>query len=325
MMQSVTIVMYHVVQPAGPGILARLKGRARDEFVGQVGYIKRHYTPLRLTDLADAVAGAIPLPPNAIVLTFDDGYAAHAAVAAPILAAAGVPATFFPVASALLDRAVLTVNKIQCILAVADPSSLVSKIEAAVENEKAGTIGEYRRRWFTPSRWDPADVVYVKRLLQHALPEGVREPLVSELFSTLVTKDERAIADDLYMTVDDARELVNRGMTIGAHADRHIRLPTLSRDGQAREIDGALRIYDAIGMPRTRFTYSFANGEFNDDSIELLRARGCMAAVSTQPRIAAIGVDAMLSLPRLDTNDLPVHADAAPNEWTRRACAPQNG
>ena len=323
-MTTATIVMYHVVHPAGPGILEQLKGLDRSDFTGQVAYIRRHYTPVHLNDLASAVTDGQTLPPNPIVLTFDDGYACHAQVVAPILAEAGVPATFFPVASALIDRTVLNVNKIQCILAVADVQALATRIESAIDRDTAGASAGYRDRWLKASRWDPPEVVYVKRLLQDALPDRIREPLVDDLFRTLVTADERALADDLYMTVGDVQRLAQAGMTIGAHADRHVRLSLLSRGDQADEIDGALRVLDAAGVAQARFVYSYANGAYNDDSIELLRERGCAVAVSTRPDLAILDPEALLALPRLDTNDLPVGADAEPNEWTRLGLARQS-
>jgi peptidoglycan/xylan/chitin deacetylase (PgdA/CDA1 family) len=324
-MTAATIVMYHIVQPAGGGVVGRLKGRDRQEFAGQLAYLRRHYTPIRLSDLAAAAGNANELPPSPVVLTFDDGYRSHATVVAAMLSEARIPATFFPIASSLIDREVVTVNKIQCILASADIGWLISRVESAIERDGAGEIARYRQRWFKASRWDSAEVVYVKRLLQHALADDIREPLVSELFRRLVTSDERALADDLYMTVEQARQLHADGMTIGAHADRHLRLPTLSRQQQAREIDGALRVLDAIGVARNDFAYSYANGDYDDHSMALLRERGCRVAVSTRAELAAIAADALLALPRLDTNDLPFAADAEPNAWTHRATAGQIG
>ena len=323
-MSVATVVMYHIVQPVGSGVLARLKGRSADEFAGQIAFIQHHYSPVPLLDLSAAARGDCALPPRPVALTFDDGYKSHARVVAPMLAAARIPATFFPVTSALVNRSLLNVNKIQCILAAADLSAIVARVEAAIDAHGGTTLAEYREQWFKSSRWDPAEVVYVKRLLQHALPEAVREPIVDELFRAHVTNDERGLADELYMTVDEVRELLNAGMTIGAHADRHVRLPMLSHEGQAAEIDGALRVFDAAGAPKTNFAYSYANGEFDDRSVALLRERGCAVAVGTRPDIAVVAPDAMLSVPRIDTNDLPVRADAEANEWTRRASVVQN-
>jgi peptidoglycan/xylan/chitin deacetylase (PgdA/CDA1 family) len=316
-----TIVMYHVVRNAA-GVPAALKGLDADAFRGQLAYIRAHYTPVGLFDLVAASTGSQPLPPRAIVLTFDDGYAGHHDVVLPLLADAHVPAAFFPVASASLDRAVLDINKVQFILAASgDAGRLVEIVDATIERHRPHlpAPAEYRKKWWMPSRWDPPEVVYVKRLLQHALPEDVRRGLVDQLFRTMVSADERGFADELYMNRNQLVELHQAGMTIGIHGDRHLRLAVLPRDEQAVEIDGALRLLDAVGLPRQRFAYSYANGDHNDDSIELLQARGCSIAVTTRPDLARVGRDRLLTLPRIDTNDLPVGADAEPNEWTRRA------
>lgn len=321
-----TIVMYHYVHPRGAGPVAGLKALDLDGFREQLAYIRRHYTPVSALDLAASVDGESPLPPQPIVLTFDDGYRDHREHVFPLLQAHAIPATFFPVASALLERQLLDVNKIQCLLAVADDvERLVREVDAAVdEGSRSGACSpttEYRAAWWKASRWDPPAVVYVKRLLQHALPEAVRVPLVDALFRKMVSADERGFADGLYMDVNDLREMTAAGMTIGAHGDRHIRLPTLARDAQAREIDGAMRVLDAAGVGRGPFVYCYANGEHDETSVALLRARGCRIAFTTRPDLARLEAAEMLMLPRLDANDVPADAHAEPNEWTRRARA----
>src|SRR5207245_242159 len=107
--------------------------------------------------------------------------------------------------------------------------------------------------------------------------------------------------------------------TIGCHADTHVTLTSLTRDGQAREIDGAMRVLDAVGAPRTPFVYSYAKGEHNADSLDLLRARGCVLAVTTRVDLATITPDTMLTLPRLDAIHLPTDGSAPVHEWTQRA------
>jgi peptidoglycan/xylan/chitin deacetylase (PgdA/CDA1 family) len=52
-------------------------------------------TPVAPGDLAAALAGGSPLPPGAVVITFDDGFAEVATIAAPLLAGAGFPAGIY--------------------------------------------------------------------------------------------------------------------------------------------------------------------------------------------------------------------------------------
>jgi len=322
--QVATVVMYHLVQPPDAGPIAGLKSLDVAAFRGQLAYIRRHHTPVSSIDLVAAIDTGSPLPPRPIVLTFDDGYRCHREHVLPLLQEARIPATFFPVASALIERRLLDVNKIQCVLAsIGDVERLVREIDAVIEAEsRTGACSPpstYRAAWWKASRWDPPAVVYVKRLLQHALPDAVRVPLVDDLFRTIVSIDEGRLADDLYMDVDDLKALNAAGMTVGAHGDRHVRLPTLPEDAQAREIDGALRALEAVGAPRERFVYCYANGEHDETSVELLRARGCGAAFTTRPDLARLAAAERLTLPRLDANDVPSDAGAPPGEWTRRA------
>jgi peptidoglycan/xylan/chitin deacetylase (PgdA/CDA1 family) len=323
-MTTVTIVMYHYVRRLAGSRFARLTALDLDAFREQLEFIRRHYTPVSILDIVLASSGQVELPPRAIALTFDDGYTEHYRDVCPLLNAVQMPAAFFPAASSLIDRRVLDVNKIQFVLAAADtPDPLVQAIDEAVERAKGRSdvksLSEYRAEGWKAVRFDSPAASYVKYMLQGSLPDDLRTAVLDQLFSKLVSSDERAFADELYLGIEQAREMADAGMTIGGHADRHMTLTSLSRDGQAREIDGALRVLDAVGAPRTQFVFSYAKGAHNADSVSLLRERGCVLAVTNRPGIATVAADTLLSLPRLDANHLPTDASAPPNDWTRRA------
>jgi peptidoglycan/xylan/chitin deacetylase (PgdA/CDA1 family) len=315
--------MYHFVRPVDAERWPRLVALEFGAFREQLRYIRRHYTVIGLTDVVAAAAGSASLPPRPIVLTFDDGYADHYTHVFPVLAAERLRAVFFPVRTSLIDRTLLDPNKIQFILAAArDVDALVTAIDEAVASSRdpfMASLADYRVRWWIASRYDPPAVAYVKRMLQHGLPEAVRRPLVDALFRRFVTEDDAAFAEALYFNADQAREMRTAGMEFGAHGDRHLPLTTLDRRGQAAEIDGALKVLDAIGVPRGAFLYSYVKGLYNDTSVDLLRTRGCAAAVTTRVGLAELPAMDLLRLPRIDANDLPVDGDAAPNEWTLRA------
>jgi len=320
----VTIVMYHYVRRTIAARFPRLPALDVERFRGQLDYIRKHYSPVALMDVAAAARGERTLPPRPIVLTFDDGYADHYRDAWPLLRSAGVPATFFLVSSSLIGRRMLDVNRIQFVLAAADsPEPIVRIIEEAIV-DSAGradvrSIDDYRAAGWKAVRYDSAPISYVKYLLQGALPEELRASVLDALFARFVSSDERAFAEELYLGVPQALEMIEQGARIGCHADRHLTLASLSRDEQAREIDGALRVLDALALPRSPFVFSYAKGAHNADSIDLLGARGCTLAVTNRPDIAGVPPNALLALPRLDTNHLPTDGDAPPNEWTRRA------
>jgi peptidoglycan/xylan/chitin deacetylase (PgdA/CDA1 family) len=319
-----TIVMYHYVRRLAATRFPRLTALDLDAFRQQLAYIATHHTPVSALDLVSAVGGETDLPQRPILLTFDDGYAEHYRDVLPLLVETRIPAVFFPAASSLIDRRVLDVNKIQFVLAAAETADVVANaIDSAVERESGRAdvqpVADYRAEGWKPVRFDAPAAAYVKYMLQSALPADLRTAVLDSLFATFVSADERAFADELYFTTDNARELADAGMTVGCHADRHITLTSLSRDGQASEIDGALRVLDAIGQPRSPFVFSYAKGAHNADSVALLRARGCALAVTNRASIATLAPDTLLMLPRLDANHLPSDGLAPPNGWTLRA------
>lgn len=95
---TLTVLMFHrVVDPAAPAWSG-----SNPEFTMSTGFFKRllgfikcHYNPVGLKDVARALEGEMSLPPRALLVTFDDGWADNVEFAAPLLRAAGVPAVFF--------------------------------------------------------------------------------------------------------------------------------------------------------------------------------------------------------------------------------------
>lgn len=304
-----TVVTYHFVRPIAAGPYPRLKGLEPERFEAQIDYILRRYVPVSAAQVVRAATGEGSLPDRAVLLTFDDGYTDHVRYVLPVMRSWNISALFFPVAQSLLERRVLEVNKIQFVLAVADIAGVVAAVEQDVDEARSRfalrSADEYRTTWWKASRFDGPEVVFVKRMLQIALPGELRTQIVDRLFRTYVTADETSFANELYLSIGDAKKMLDAGMTIGPHGDRHVRLSTLSRDAQADEIDGALRILDVLALPRRGFCYCYANGDRNADSEALLASRGCAAAFTTEPHVAVLAADRRLSLPRLDTNDIP--------------------
>ena len=89
--QTVPILCYHRVGPR-----ANFMIMPPETFAAQMEYLARNnYNVIRLADLADFLSGKRPLPPRAVVITFDDGHVSSYQHAYPILRKHGFAATFF--------------------------------------------------------------------------------------------------------------------------------------------------------------------------------------------------------------------------------------
>ncbi len=310
MNRRVTIVMYHYVRDLKRSRFPAINGLSVERFCRQLDYIEAHYTPISVERLLGALESGEDLPSNPILLTFDDGYSDHFANVFPVLDARGIQGCFFPPAQAILEHTVLDVNKIHFVLATApDVGTLLDEVFSLVEEFRSEyglkTRDAYLRAATGEHRYDTREVTVLKRLLQRELPESVRAEIVRRLFAEYVTTDEAAFACELYMSVDQIACLRRHGMHIGSHGYAHAWLNHVSPEAQAVEIDRSLDFLQMLGIEKDEWTMCYPYGGFNESLLQILRDHQCRMGFTVEARVADLDLDNRLTLPRVDTNDLP--------------------
>jgi len=101
-----------------------------------------------------------------------------------------------------------------------------------------------------------------------------------------------------YMTWDQLEEMAIERMEIGSHSVTHPELKDKPRAFQASEIAGSkLMIESRIGTPVKSFSYPA--GKYDATTIEVLRASGYLAAVTTEPQGAKQSADKPYELQRI--------------------------
>lgn len=322
--RRLTIVMYHYVRELEKTRFPEIKGLHTHLFAEQVAYFQKHYDPISGHELIGAIRGERELPARALLLTFDDGYRDHFTDVLPVLREAGLKGCFFPPSGCISEHRVLDVNKIHFTLASVEDKArlahdLMERIDALGAKDGVEPASHYWDTWAKASRWDPAEVVFVKRTLQRGLPEAARARIVDDLFSAFVTSDESAFAQELYMNPSELRELLAAGHLVGSHGHAHYWLDSLSASDQAADMDRSLAFLAELGVPPTETVVCYPYGGYDEKLLSLLRDRGCPAGVTTEVRLADLDSDDPLALPRIDTNDLPRDRDASPGAWTEKA------
>jgi peptidoglycan/xylan/chitin deacetylase (PgdA/CDA1 family) len=306
---ALTIVTYHYVRDLKRSRYPGIKGRSLDEFDAQLDHIAANYQVVTAEDVIAAVDHGGDLPPNAAWLTFDDGYLDHYANVWPRLLARGWQGTFFPSVRCIRQRELLDVNKIHFVLAVQpDPAPLIATLRQFIDARQTDGLRSFEAYWLDfgkPSRFDPAEVAFVKTMLQRGLPQAARTALLDELFARFVAADPRAFAAELYVTEDQLLAMMRSGMHVGSHASSHVWLDMLGPAAQAEEIDGSLEFLRSLGLRAERWIICYPYGAYNDSLLQMLRERDCAIGLTTRIRVADLKADAPLTLPRIDTNDLP--------------------
>ena len=243
-------------------------------------------------------------------LTFDDGYLDHFTTVFPLLHERGWQGSFFPPVRPCRDYVLLDVNKVHFTLAACnDHGLLVDAIRDFVsQRQGVDTVRSFAAYWdelAVGNRLDPPQIVFIKRMLQHALPEALRTELADALFARFVSVDQDAFAAELYMSSDQLRMMIREGMYVGSHGAGHYWLDRLDEQAQARDIDESLAFLADLGAPVHDWVMCYPYGAHDDTVRALLRQRHCVIGLTTEVGTAEPGRDDPLAFARLDTNDLP--------------------
>lgn len=307
-MNNLTIVMYHYVRPIMGSKYPGIKGLEIEGFKRQLDYLSEHFNIVTTEQVINACIKAKKLPSDACWLTFDDGYKDHFDYVLPELLKRNLHAAFFPPRVAVEENVVLDVNAIHHILScVGDIHPLVIKLNELcrmhdISNE---SINDYYDEYAIANRFDDADTIYVKRMLQHVLPEAVRNSITAQLFDNCVGKGMADFSSELYMNVDDLRLLVKSGMHVGSHGSMHYWLDRLPIEQQEKDIVESLGFLENIGASTTNWVMCYPYGAYNHDTLAILKRYGAAVGITTQARKALLLADNPLALPRFDTNDFP--------------------
>ena len=316
--------MYHYVRDFPNTKYPAIKGLLTNQFRGQLAYLKKHYTFVTIEDCLNSLYNETNLPANACLLTFDDGYIDHFVTVFPILNENKIQGSFFPPAKAILNDEVLDVNKIHFILASAykDLDQLMGDIYTCLDKYrfqyKLKSNSFYYSKLAIKDRFDLADVVFIKRLLQVELEENLRKLIADELFNKYVTEDEKSFSRELYMDLDQIKCMVQSGMYIGSHGFDHYWLNKLPYERQELEIDKSLKFLGLVNASTENWVMCYPYGIYNDSLIEIIKKKGCSFAFTTKVDIANFSKKNAYTLERLDTNDLPKSSDSELNPWTKK-------
>jgi hypothetical protein len=307
-MNDLTIVMYHYVRDIKNSQYKNIKGLETDGFKRQLDYLSDNFNIIKAEDLIDCVKNDSQLPANSCLLTFDDGYKDHLIFVLPELLKRKLQGSFFPPVKPVLEREILDVNKIHFILACTNDFSklLIDVNNLCIDHGITPTdLISFKSKYAIPSRFDTADVVYIKSILQYVLPENIRNSISSKLFQIYVNKSELDFADELYLSTDETKRLIESGMYVGSHGYRHLWLNKETYESQLYEIDSSLKFLKDVGASTNDWIMCYPYGAYNDNTISILKERNCAVGLTTKVGLAKVSPDFSLELSRFDTNDYP--------------------
>ena len=272
--KDLRILAYHRVMPVPDPehypFDMELISTTPEEFREQMLLVRERYRPMRLSDVAAAINAGEALPPDAVVITFDDGYDDNYRIAYPILKELGVPATFFistghidsgrPYAYDWLVHMILLTGAPRLVLPELD-MDLPMPASRAERRALAGRVLDHMKEISAL-----AQAAMIRRLEEDwRMPSGHAYP-----------------PDCRPMNWQQLREMRAAGLEIGSHGVNHWMLSKLPRDELEREVfDSRDALLRELGPMPLLMSYPVgSNRAFDRQVIEVTRDAGFDLACS---------------------------------------------
>jgi peptidoglycan/xylan/chitin deacetylase (PgdA/CDA1 family) len=310
MTNSCKIVMYHYVRPIKNSKYPEIKGLELDGFIRQIEFFKKNFTFITVKQFLSCICEEDSLPENSILLTFDDGLKDHYLYVFPVLKKLNIPGLFFPIAQTTESQKVIDVHKIHFILAnCKNKNKIIDEIFILInKNKKEYSLNSpesYFNTLAMPNRFDTKEVIFIKRILQRALPHQLRAQIVDYLFKKFVTEDEKSFSDELYLSYDDIREMTESGMYFGSHGYSHEWLTYLNETDLNLELKKMFEFNVKINNNNDDMIMCYPYGNHDENLIKKLIDQGYKAGLTTIVGDSILDMKNAFLLKRYDTNDFP--------------------
>lgn len=259
---KLVILAYHRVLPRMDPLLDGVLDEAT--FDWQMSLLAERFTVLPLTEAATRLAAG-SLPPRAVCITFDDGYADNFNVALPILTKHGLTATFF-IATGYLDGGRMWNDTV-------------------IESVRRAQGGELDLRAIGAGVYPIGDVRERRATVRKLLNELKYMPMDERLRKTEAVAEATGanVPDNLMMTSEQVRQMQSIGMEIGAHTVNHPILKRVPLSTAEQEIRLSRARLHEIGVREVR-AFAYPNGkpgtDYVHDHVEAVRRAGFDIAVS---------------------------------------------
>ncbi|OFW36151.1 MAG: hypothetical protein A3F70_00815 [Acidobacteria bacterium RIFCSPLOWO2_12_FULL_67_14] len=305
------IVMYHYVRDTTATSFPDIRALPPQLLAQQLDWLQQHYTVIDQAALEAAACRHAPLPPDAALLTFDDGLVDHYRTVFPLLRARGLRGTFFIAEDACAPAPrLLAVHKVHFLLAYLGAEAFGRAVLRACEAIGLPRTGS--PEVLGRDRWDDGGVRAIKHLVSYELPFDAADRILDELFAGHIG-DAAAFARELYLAPAMIREMAAAGMAFGHHTRTHRMLARLTAAEQDAELRGGVAwIRGMTGQETVSFCYPWGGPQtYTRDTLRILRESGYSVAFNTVRRRMQ-PEDQRYELPRIDTRDLPPYTASEP-------------
>lgn len=239
------------------------------EFAAHLEYLSSHNRVLELSETVEYLRNGKTLPPNAAVITIDDGYADAYEVAFPLLKKYRMPATVYAVTDFLDGKCWLWTDLMRYVLLHTEKENIALRFE----NDKIESVlsGE-------PQRLEIAGRIN-SRLKK--LPDDLKRKKIGEIAASLTVEiPEKPVVDYAPFGWENAREMEAENVRIESHTVSHPILTQIAAKDLDSELKNSKKRLEEI-LEREIEHLCYPNGSLDENVRKAAENAGYLSATTT--------------------------------------------
>jgi peptidoglycan/xylan/chitin deacetylase (PgdA/CDA1 family) len=291
------ILFYHGVIPKVVDQTVQGVHHSVRQFEDQMRFLSAYRDVVPLSDVADCLSRGLQIPPNQVVVTFDDGFQNNLEFAAEIVAKYGIRPALFVCSKNIRNGEWFPTSLVRTAIWFTQRSSI--QVETINRSFSTGTKSAKKKTL-------QAIMPILKRL-----PENMVNSLIAEAKSWLSGDQwglirSRLSSEDV-LSWDDLRELSERGWEIGSHTRGHVILHKMQPEaGVRRQVSGSKEdLTQELGCCDY---FAFPNGEqgfVSSRSVQEVEIANYSIGLSAVPGTLNGGVNRLVLPRRLAPKSFP--------------------
>lgn len=270
---ELTILLYHGVTDAVSHGIENYSGKHihANKFAEQMRYIRQHCAVLSMDDVVEFTRTGKPFPPNAVAVSFDDGFANNHSVAAPILDDLGVPAVFYITSGIVNTDLMFWVDELEDCLNLASKPS----INVALDVPREFALENREQRI--------AALESIKAFCKRS-PSSIKNRVLTDVKAeTDITPAVEHAANYEKISWTQLREMAaNPLFTIGGHSLYHDILSEIAEEWVAQDIRLSIDLL-SYQLRQAITHYAYPEGQahhYNEAVIDILKGCGIVCCPS---------------------------------------------
>jgi peptidoglycan/xylan/chitin deacetylase (PgdA/CDA1 family) len=260
--------MYHYVRPNSEKY-PYFNNLDIDTFKRQLDFFEKQYGFLSKSEYRRAIKEG--KNPKGVVLTFDDGFKDHYDYVLPELKRRRLWGLFYVSTGVYQKNELLGVHRVHYLKGKYGAKKILNEVLNSIDSSMLdhGLIDEFDKEIYTHSSYEE-DEKQLRRLLNYYVSYKYRDSVLDKLMKKFFNEDE--LFKNVYLSIDEIKELILDGNIVGSHTVSHKVLSRLSYQKQLDEVRGSFDFLDSIMKQDYKsFCYPYGySSSYNNDTLKIL-------------------------------------------------------